>query len=193
MMRVLAHAALAAGLILAGAAPASAHQGTGAYSWGKPDIGFIAYRKDATGCTYSATVAMMSDLADNSSMAGSTNIVSGNSATASQSGAPSGLGDSTLDPMVIFLSGYLVERQRDRRVERDLRQDVIDQCLMELGYQRFRLTEEQRDHLETLEHGSKDRHLYLYSLAIDPNVLSAQADPLDSDRDHQFLVRHVGE
>ncbi|MEJ0060334.1 MAG: hypothetical protein WDM79_12485 [Terricaulis sp.] len=192
-MRVLAYAALSMGLILASAPPAAAHRGTGAFSWGKPDIGFTAYRKDAAGCTYSASIAMMSDLADNSSMAGSTNIVSGNSATASQSGAPSGVGDSTLDPMVIFLSGYLVERQRDRRVERDLRQDVIDQCLMELGYQRFRLTDEQRDHLETLEHGSKDRHLYLYSLAIDPAVLTAQAAPLDSDRDHQFRVRHVSE
>jgi hypothetical protein len=180
-MRLLARAAIAASLLLASAAPAFAHQGTGYYSWGKPDTSFTAYRKDAAGCTWSATVAMMSDHALSSEGSGLAIVPSG------------GGGDSTLDPMVIYLSSYLMERHRDRRVDRDLRQDVINQCLMELGYQRFRLTEAQRDHLSTLEHGSKERHLYLYSLGADPAILSAQAEPLDSDRRNQFRPRPFSE
>jgi hypothetical protein len=49
-----------------------------------------------------------------------------------------------------------------------------DECLVQRGYSRFRLTEDQQRHLRHLKSGSDERRAYLYSLASDPAVLAAQ-------------------
>ena len=53
-------------------------------------------------------------------------------------------------------------------------QAVVDSCLVEKGYQRFRLTAAQMRVLRTLPHGSAERERYLHGLGADPHVLSAQ-------------------
>ena len=54
-------------------------------------------------------------------------------------------------------------------------QAVVDTCLTERGYQRFRLTSAQMRTLRGLRLGSAEREQFLHSLGSDAQVLSAQA------------------
>ena len=54
-------------------------------------------------------------------------------------------------------------------------QAVVDNCLVEKGYQRFRLTSAQMRTLRGLRQGSAERERYLHGLGSDAQVLSAQA------------------
>jgi hypothetical protein len=54
-------------------------------------------------------------------------------------------------------------------------QAVVDSCLVEKGYQRFRLTAAQMRVLRTLPHGSAERERYLHSLGANAQVLGTQA------------------
>jgi hypothetical protein len=54
-------------------------------------------------------------------------------------------------------------------------QAVVDSCLVEKGYQRFRLTADQMRTLRTRPRGSAERERYLHSLGANAQVLSAQA------------------
>jgi len=53
-------------------------------------------------------------------------------------------------------------------------QAVVDSCLVEKGYHRFRLTAAQMRVLRTLPHGSAERERYLHGLGANAQVLSAQ-------------------
>jgi hypothetical protein len=57
----------------------------------------------------------------------------------------------------------------------DQLQAILDGCLTERGYQRFKLTDAQMDQLHQLAQGSAERERFLYSLGSDPEVLAAQA------------------
>ena len=54
-------------------------------------------------------------------------------------------------------------------------QAVVDTCLTERGYQRFRLTSAQMRTLRGLPQGSAEREQFLHSLGSNAQVLSAQA------------------
>ena len=58
-----------------------------------------------------------------------------------------------------------------------LLQSTIEKCLVSKGYSKLVLTDDQRKHLGKLKAGSEQRKAYLYSLASDPDVLEAQAEP----------------
>jgi hypothetical protein len=58
---------------------------------------------------------------------------------------------------------------------KDLQLSVVEDCLVKRGYTKFRLNDEQRDDLKKLKVGSEERHMYLYKLGTDPNVLSSQS------------------
>ena len=51
---------------------------------------------------------------------------------------------------------------------------VLDRCLVEKGYTRFRLTSAQMDQLDHLKRMSPERVQYLYRLGSDANVVAAQ-------------------
>lgn len=53
-------------------------------------------------------------------------------------------------------------------------QEEIEHCLRLRGYRKFRLTQAQFAHLQSLKHGSKEMERYLYSLASDAAVLERQ-------------------
>ena len=53
-------------------------------------------------------------------------------------------------------------------------QAVVDSCLVEKGYHRFRLTAAQMRVLRTLPHGSAERERYLHGLGANAQVLSTQ-------------------
>ena len=54
-------------------------------------------------------------------------------------------------------------------------QSVVDTCLTERGYQRFRLTSAQARTLRHLQVGSPERERFLHSLGSNAQVLNAQA------------------
>ncbi len=130
---------------------ARAQPAPGGQSWGKPGISFLQYRTDAVECAY---------------LAGSAAPV-------------------TIDQVdqVFALSGedvYEVTEQAKRGQYRNWRnvadqlEPALETCLRARGYRPFRLTEEQSAQLKKLPRGAASRHRYLYSLAIDPEVLKAQ-------------------
>ena len=52
---------------------------------------------------------------------------------------------------------------------------TVDQCLITRGgNSKFRLTRDQKHHLEKLKSGTEKRRTYLYSLATNPAVLQEQ-------------------
>lgn len=53
-------------------------------------------------------------------------------------------------------------------------QEEVEHCLRLRGYSQFRMTAEQMSHLSSLRPGSKERELYLYYLARNPEVLERQ-------------------
>ena len=52
---------------------------------------------------------------------------------------------------------------------------VVQECLKERGYVRFRLTEAQRKTLAKFDRGTDERRRFLHGLASDAAVLEAQA------------------
>lgn len=54
-------------------------------------------------------------------------------------------------------------------------QAALDACLVDRGYVKFRLTDEQYRALKRLEAGTLERRMYLHSLASDPAVLASQS------------------
>ena len=55
-------------------------------------------------------------------------------------------------------------------------QEPLAKCLGERGYHRFRLTRDQAKELRALSAGSKARQLYLWNLAVDPQVQRRQVE-----------------
>jgi hypothetical protein len=57
----------------------------------------------------------------------------------------------------------------------DMLQAALERCLQDRGYRKFKLTSAQRQHLHKLPLGSDERHVYLHSLASNPDILGRQA------------------
>ena len=130
---------------------ARAQPAPGGQSWGKPGVSFLQYRTDAVECAY----------------------LTGSEAPVAVAGVD----------QVFALSGedvYEVTEQAKRGQYRtwhnvaDQLAPALETCLRSRGYRPFRLTDEQTAQLKKLPRGAPSRHRYLYSLAIDPEVLKAQ-------------------
>jgi hypothetical protein len=145
-MRVTALLLGGCAVLLAG--PASA--ATSPSSWGKVAISFTQYRADSEACAEQGLAIALQQQLGNWDSAGIHN-------------APS-------DYLRTFQSRAL-EKRHAQITEG---QSALDDCLVALGYRRFRLTDVQRAHLDTLAAGSDARQRYLYSLGSDPQVLAAQ-------------------
>ena len=92
---------------------------------------------------------------------------------------PNGMND-TLDD---FLMRNQISAMQTNKLWTDTGYAAIATCLTGLGYQPFRLTDDQAAHLKTLAVGTEARHQYLYSLGIDASVLSQQGiSPADTAR-----------
>lgn len=158
-----------AAFLLAAALPAAAiAEPPPLLSWGKPGVSFATYRADAVGC---GMRAYYSDVANTD---GAKNFVQGSRLLDTYAGAPG-------DPMEnARMMGTIVEGTHVDASLKNVKQYQIDldaKCLLDHGYHRFRLTDDQRKHLEKLKAGSDARHAYLHRLAADPDILQAQAAP----------------
>jgi hypothetical protein len=141
----------AGGLIVSLTVGAQAQPAPGRQSWGKSGISFLQYRTDAVECAY---------------IAGSTAPVS----------VPSVDLVFAFDGQDVFEVMESAKRSQYRIWNNvaDQLEPALDSCLRGRGYRPFRLTDEQSAQLKSLKRGSASRHRYLYGLAVDPAVLTAQ-------------------
>ena len=144
-------------------------------SWGKPGVTFEDYRTDAILC---ARHAVDRDISD--SDAARTMVAASRSVDNAASGAwvtpPAPTNQTpTMSPNLDInrtASTYRVDRQF--RAISELQYATLADCLRQLGYRQFRLTEEQQRQLRRLRRGSDERRAYLHSLASSPEVLDRQ-------------------
>jgi len=138
------------------------------FCWGKPGVSLAIYRAESVGC---AMRAYYTDLSDTHA---AKNFVEGSKQI--DAIVNSGMGGTEAGISI----GHVVDSVNpDRNIKevRKLQLDLVAKCLLDHGYHRFRLTDDQRAHLEKLKTGSDARHAYLHDLAADPGILSAQAAP----------------
>lgn len=142
-------------------------------SWGKADVAFDAYRRDAVECGREAYYSDVASTPQAQTLVRATRQLAAHDGTA-------------LDPADPVNSAVRqgVESERIRasaRVEKQMRElrKLLDSrlaaCLTARGYSRFTLTEQQREELGKLAAGSAERHRFLHALAANPAVLAGQA------------------
>ena len=137
-------------------------------SWGKPGVSLATYRAESIGC------AMRAYYTDVSDTHAAKNFVQGSRQI-----------DTIINSGTDYMSsaasiGHVVDTVNPDREIKELKRfqlDLVAKCLLDHGYHRFRLTDDQRARLEKLKVGSDARHTYLHKLAASPEILSAQAAP----------------
>lgn len=146
-------------------------------SWGKAGVSFADYRHDATLCLRLAERVELTGTQPVEALVRGTRRIDDlyQQGGGAEAGAVLGLASRI---------GNVVEFTRpEHRINqiRALMRTALEACLTELGYSRFRLTEEQRDRLRRLRYGQPARHAYMHGLASDPRVLAAQAETEPAD------------
>ena len=129
-------------------------------SWGKQGVSLEQYWADSSDCAQ---------------MAADIDLEGTNPARALQFWTR--LGNGNMPPnnyADIWMSARINPEVQWNRAATILR-TALEDCLMDRGYVKFELTDEQYEHLQMLETGSVERRTYLHSLASDPDVLSTQA------------------
>ena len=173
----------AVAILALAASPAAASPAT---SWGKAGVSFEAYRSDAISCLREAAATDLRGtaparaliLASRQIETGQSNdytpMINGAGGTSPTAGRPS------FDPSsetYLRVAHAQNAAQVDRHIgeAREILEARLEQCLAGRGYQRFRLTREQRRRLDRLPERAPERQAYLHSLASDPQILAAQA------------------
>lgn len=152
-------------LVLAVSQPALAQRQRGDESWGKLGVSYLQYRTDAVECAYrvgqQAPVEYpMVDLIFSSNIA--------------MPGAETDV-DMPMREMVDAASPNPQRMSRPWREIASQLQEPLAKCLGERGYSRFRLTKDQVKALGALAVGSRARQVYLWNLAVDPQIQKRQA------------------
>jgi hypothetical protein len=148
------------------ATPAHAVGKRGNESWGRAGVSLATYHNDALDCAnraYGVDVQMRP--------------YGPISAWFGASWMPAAIWTSLTPGRVPIYSSDYVEGYRHAAWMDTVEQlqAVVDSCLTERGYQRFRLTSAQVRTLRRLQQGSAEREQFLHSLGSSAQVLSAQA------------------
>jgi hypothetical protein len=181
MRRLICTALLAA----AAATPLVAAK-TEATSWGKPGVTIDQYRTDAITCGRAGYYTDVSNTEAAHVVKDATGQLEANEADLGSTAYAPLPGEPPSETVrkqaalanIVARSGRIVANTRPTERMKDvgaLMQGRVEDCLRGRGYVHFRLTPEQRKHLARLHLGSVERHIYLYQLATDPDVLRAQA------------------
>lgn len=175
--RIIAFSALAALL----AVPAAARAKPENVSWGKPYVPYASYNEDAQQCANRAYGVNAQMLPKTAEALGALQAISFYSFftdwnARNQSGAPSAADAVRPDHVPFRNTTYTGMYRHAAYVDVvEQLQAVVDRCLMERGYRKFRLTGQQMEQLHRLKHGTPEREHYLHGLGSDPIVLAAQA------------------
>jgi hypothetical protein len=148
------------------ATPAHAVGKRGNESWGRAGVSLASYHNDALDCANRAYGVQVEMRPYGPTFAGS-----------GYGFLPAAIWTSLTPGQVEFYSTDYVEGYRHAAWMDTVEQlqAVVDTCLTERGYQRFRLTSAQMRTLRRLEQGSAEREAFLHSLGSDGQVLTAQA------------------
>ncbi|HVZ99821.1 MAG TPA: hypothetical protein VG841_05860 [Caulobacterales bacterium] len=119
------------------------------YSWGKAGVSFEAYREVVFECTARGVLSQTDVKPDIDVM---------------DAGAS--------EDQILQRLGQIENAQQ--REDMRQRHEIIDNCLVEFGFRRFGLTDEQLARLDTLPRGSLERQRYLHSLGSDGEILRRQ-------------------
>jgi hypothetical protein len=175
-LRLFRHAPPAVLLLALTAAPAAAkHQPVD--SWGRPGVDFDTYRNDALEC------GLIGYYADVSQTKQAQDFVTATRKMESLDNVNFVPASASVDEAVARSVEQAARYEQVRtsiRPEQEMRElkqgmlQLVAVCLKQRGYVRFRLTEDQRKALNKLKKGSDERKHYLFRLASDPDVLSAQ-------------------
>jgi hypothetical protein len=175
-LRVDKHALLAAAVSLA-LAPSPVWAADPVDTWGKAGVSFEQYRDDAVTCGRTAHYADVSNTEHARAFAEATRRLE-----AADDHGMGGAGATPDEDMYRMAQlGARSEQIRSSiRPEKRLRElkaalvSIVERCLVERGYSRFRLTGEQEQALRRLKKGSPERHRFLHALASDESVLASQ-------------------
>ena len=143
---------------------------TEAMSWGKPGVSIEQYRQDAVECGRAGYYLDVSKTEAAGVFKQASRRLESNEADLTLAQGPEIMN-------IVTNSAHIVDGARPTQRMKEvgtLMQGTIDDCLKQRGYVRFRLTDGQRKHLAHLHLGSPERHAFLYDLATDPNVVTAQ-------------------
>lgn len=182
MRRLFAISLLTFGLpVAANSAPAPQE------SWGKAGVSMTQYRQDALECGLQGHYTDISKTDDAKAFVTASKqldaVTTGASAPAVTGAGGTGPNSTnSVDQMVEYANQqqHIVDSVHADQRMRNIKQDLVakdQQCLMQRGYSKFRLTDDQRKRLSKLKAGSDERRAYLYGLASDPAVLQSQAAP----------------
>lgn len=156
------------------ALPAFAQRPPADESWGRPGVSYLQYRTDAVECAYKAgQEAPVSIPTVDLVFAMDMPVIDPVDATgAVDTGGV--LNSSTYDTVKSLDNAQSRMTKSWREVARQVR-PALAQCLTERGYRRFRLTKEQHQQLKALPTGTRARHVYLWTIAVDPKIQHRQA------------------
>ena len=133
-------------------------------SWGQAGVSYDQYRLDALECSAEGYNLDISKTEDAQAFVAASRRL--------ETEIGSGVDPNTYQAIVSSARPGM----RFRSIKQ-LQQSTVDDCLVSRGYSKFRLTDQQRSGLGKLKMGSVERHMFLYKLGSDSNVLSTQAVP----------------
>jgi len=163
--------------VLLTAAPAAAERAP-VDSWGRAGVDYDTYSNDSLECGLIGHYADVSQTEQARMFERATRELQSIDNT---NYLPSG---STPDQAAYAAAGQARDYENVRRSIRpeqrmkELKQGMVglvEECLRERGYVKFRLTDDQRETLSTLARGSDERRHFLHGLGSNPEVLDAQA------------------
>jgi hypothetical protein len=160
-------------------------------AWGKAGVSKVDYGTDVGMCTGYAAMQGSGNGANTAGgidgqngagragNGGDSAIAAGQAPAPGAAGAPTTIGGGTYQGMASqdMVQRAATQENSQQMAARMAREAKLKGCLVERGYQEFRLTSEQRAHLATLKAGSNEYHEYLYSLGADASVLKKQGLP----------------
>lgn len=174
--RTLSFVPLTLAAISLGAASARAADAP-QFSWGKAGVGYEQYRDEAYDC---AMAGLSSDISDSEpvqvlrSASRQMEALDSRMQSIGNAADPVAAGAAHASDVQAIEASARPERQVEaiKRVVFP----VIQQCMIDRGYTRFALTEEQRAEMSRL--GKDESRVYLHRLASDAAVIERQKQPL---------------
>ena len=153
-------------------------------SWGKAGVSLAQSRQDALECGLQGHYTDISKTDDAKAFVNASRQLDTvtNGASAPNTTGASGTGPAqtdSVDQMVQYANQqqHIVDSVHAEQRFHSIKRTLLardEQCLVQRGYSKFQLTDEQRHRLRKLKSGSDERRAYLYSLASNPVVLQSQ-------------------
>ena len=148
------------------------------FAWGKAGVSYDQYREEAYQC---AMAGLETDIADTEPVERLRSATRQMEALEGRQGA-----GNSADPVAAGVR-YAQDVEAVRNAARAEQQveavkkilfSAMQQCMIQRGYTRFALTEEQRGEIAKFEDGSQERRAFLHKLASDAAILEEQKQPL---------------